>query len=64
MGNGLQRALDVVFAVAVVVVVIVVIVVVFALFFLIVVPFVLPCSSRKHRPTTPDYQCTSQRWLF
>ena len=40
------------------------VVVVFALFFLVVVPFVLPCSSREHRPTTPDNQCTSQRWLF
>ena len=50
--------------VVVVVVVVIVIVVVFALFFLVVVPFVLPCSSREHRPTTPDNQCTSQRWLF
>ena len=48
----------------VVVVVVIVIVVVFALFFLVVVPFVLLCSSREHRPTTPDNQCTSQRWLF
>ena len=44
--------------------VVIVIVVVFALFFLVVVPFVLLCSSREHRPTTPDNQCTSQRWLF
>ena len=42
----------------------VVVVVVFALFFLVVVPFVLPCSRREHKPTTPDNQCTSQRWLF
>ena len=47
-----------------VVVVVVVIVVVFALFFLVVVPFVLLCLIREHRPTTPDNQCTSQRWLF
>ena len=48
----------------IVVVIGIVIVVVFALFFSIVVPFVLPCSRREHRPTTPDNQCTSQRWLF
>ena len=47
------------------VVVVVVIVELFALFFfLVVVPFVLPCSSRERKPTTPDNQCTSQRWLF
>ena len=42
----------------------IVVVVVFALFFLVVVPFALPCSSRKHRPTTPDSRCALQRWLF
>ena len=36
----------------------------FALFLLVVVPFILPCSSRERRPTTPDNECTSQRWLF
>ena len=46
------------------VVVVVVIVVVFALIFSVVVPFALPCSSREHRPITPDNQYTSQRWLF
>ncbi len=46
------------------VVVVIVTVVVFALFFLVVVPSVLPCSSREHRPITPDDQCTSQRRLF
>ena len=46
------------------VVVVIVIVVVFALFFLIVVPFVLPCSSREHRPIIPNNECTVQRWLF
>ena len=54
----------VVVLVLVFVVVFIVIVVVFALFCLVVVPFVLLCSSREHRPTTPDNQCTSQRWLF
>ena len=38
----------------VVIVVAIVIDVVFALLFLVVVPFVLSCSSREHRPTTPD----------
>ena len=37
------------------------IVVVFALFFIVVVPFVLPCSSREYRRITPDNQCTSQK---
>ena len=59
-----RKGLDIDSCRVVVVVVIIVIDVVFALFVLVVVPFVLPCSSREHRPTTPDNQCTSQRWLF
>ena len=54
----------VVIVIVIVIVAVVFIVVVFALFFLVVVPFVILCSSREHRPTTPDNQCTSQRWLF
>ena len=48
------KGLDIDSCRVVVVVVVVVIVVVFALFFLVVGPFVLLCSSREHRPTTPD----------
>ena len=34
--------------------VVVVVVVGFAFYFLVVIPVVLPCSSRERRPTTPD----------
>ena len=58
-GLDIDSCRVVVVVVVVLVVVVIVIVVVFDLFFLVGVPFALPCSSREHRPTTPDNQCTS-----